>query len=62
MHSYDYANKLFLSLGEIDHDPLEYLQRSLRNQDQKWLKFTSSSREYQTPIISPILYIEWRTG
>ena len=34
-YKYNYANKLFISSGEINHDTAEDLQRFLRNQNQK---------------------------
>ena len=46
MYTYDEANKLFISTGDIDHDMAEGLQRSLRDKDQKWLKVTISSWVY----------------
>ena len=43
IYIYDYANKLLMSTGEIGHDMAEYLQRFLKNQNQKWLKSTAPS-------------------
>ena len=58
IYTYDYANKLFMLMGKIDHDTAEDMQRNLINQNQKCLKFTAASWTYQTTIYSPLSYIE----
>ena len=38
IYKYDYDNKLFIFLDEIDHDMAEELSSILNDQDQRWLK------------------------
>ena len=58
----DYANKLFMSLGEIDHDMAEDLQRFLRDQNEKWEKITVLCWLSRIPTKSALLYIVRVTG
>ena len=62
IYTYDYANTLYISLDEIEHDTAEDLQRFWRSQYQNWLKVTTPGWTSQTHTNSLMLYIEWKTG
>ena len=62
IYKYDYDNKLFISLGEVDHDMAEDLRSWIHDWDQRWLKVADPSWSGRVSTESPFLCIERGTG
>ena len=58
IYMYDQANKLFISMGNIDQDTAADLQQYVKDKDKQCLKVTASSWAYGMLTNSPTLNTE----
>ena len=61
IYTCDKANKLSLSMGDIDWDTTEDNNNFLKDEDKSGWKSLLSAGYTKWPTNSPLLYIGWRT-